>query len=120
MGFFWNLMGLAGRTQGEMDTFASIFRVILFPFFAFKDGFQGYSFGKILMGLQVVNVTSNEPIGFLASFKRNVVFMIPILVLYVAFDLCKGKRLGDGWANTKVIWRKYRQKTPFVTSDIAE
>jgi uncharacterized RDD family membrane protein YckC len=81
--------------------------------FFMKDGFSGMSPGKRLMGVQVVDADTHEPIGFGRSFKRNLVLLVPFSVLIVAVSMMKGTRWGDGWARTKVIWRKYRHRPVF-------
>jgi uncharacterized RDD family membrane protein YckC/predicted RNA-binding Zn-ribbon protein involved in translation (DUF1610 family) len=78
-----------------------------------KDGFNGMSLGKWLCGVQVVDVNTRAPIGFLQSFKRNVVFLVPFSALIVLLTMMKGRRWGDTWAKTAVIWRKYAHKAPF-------
>ena len=85
----------------------------LFLVFLFKDGFRGYSPGKLLCGVQTIDRTSLAPIGFGASFKRNLPLLIPFVPLLVAFQLCSGKRLGDGWSNSMVIWKKYEKSHVF-------
>ncbi len=82
--------------------------------FIFKDGFGGCSPGKAICGVVVVDQDTYEPIGFGRSFKRNLPIAIPLVPLYVAFTLAKGRRLGDGWANSKVIWSKYRNHPVFT------
>ncbi len=81
--------------------------------FLCKDGFNGMSPGKWLMGVQVVDRLTREPIGFWQSFKRNLILMVPVFPLIIALSMMSGKRLGDGWANTAVIWRKHRYEAPF-------
>jgi uncharacterized RDD family membrane protein YckC len=78
-----------------------------------KDGFNGMSLGKWLCGVQVVHVSTREPIGFWQSFKRNLVFVVPLSALIVLLTMMKGRRWGDTWAKTVVIWRKYAHKAPF-------
>ncbi len=91
--------------------------VILAMVFAFKDGFSGHSLGKKLFGVQVVDRTTMDPIGFTRSFKRNWLLAIPyvsiIFVLMAVFQMVKGPRVGDGMARTKVIWKKYRSTKVF-------
>lgn len=89
------------------------FNWVLPLLFFCKDGFHGMSPGKWLAGVQVVDRITREPIGFLQSFKRNLVLMIPMAFLVIAHSMLKGKRIGDGWAGTEVIWRKYAHKSPF-------
>lgn len=109
--------------------------------FAFKDGFGGHSPGKALMGVQVVNADTLEPIGFAVSFKRNLPILLfqgitlgfvlisvaasmvanlPVLVFYliIAYQLSRGPRWGDRFAGTKVIWKRYRHRVPFDTRGI--
>lgn len=85
--------------------------------FALKDGFAGHSLGKKLFGVQVVDRTTMDPIGFTRSFKRNWLLAIPyvsiIFVLMAAFQMVKGPRVGDGLAKTKVIWKKHRSTKVF-------
>ena len=85
--------------------------------FICKDGFGGYSPGKRLMGVQVLDDKTMKPIGFFPSFKRNLfiligvipygIFVSGILMLVVAYQDPKGYRFGDGFAKTRVIWKKY-------------
>lgn len=81
--------------------------------FLCKDGFNGMSPGKWLLGVQVVDSRTREPIRFWQSFKRNLILMVPFGILIVAFQLLRGRRWGDRWAKTAVIWRKYAYKPPF-------
>jgi len=87
--------------------------IILPLIFSFKDGFSGMSPGKRWMGLQVVDAVSREPIGFRQSLRRNLGLIIPIVPLIIASQMRRGRRCGDRWAGTTVIWRKYRDKPPF-------
>jgi uncharacterized RDD family membrane protein YckC len=66
-----------------------------------------------MLGLQVVDVDSGQGAGFGASFKRNLPLLIPVVPLIVAIQLNGGPRWGDGWANTRVVWKKYRGRGPF-------
>lgn len=92
--------------------------VILPSIFFCKDGFAGHSPGKFICGVQAVNPETLDPIGFLASFKRNLPLIIPFMPLVIAFLLNKGHRLGDGWAKSKVIWKKYANH-PVFTGQLA-
>lgn len=100
----------SGMTQ---LTSAFVSLAVLFVFIC-KDGLNGRSPGKALFGVRVVDVHTREPIGFGRSFKRNLILVIPYLgPILVVLTMMKGNRLGDGWANTAVIWDKYRYKPPF-------
>ena len=81
--------------------------------FYFKDGFRGMSPGKALCGVQVVDVDTHQPTGFWRSFKRNLCLLVPFAPLIIAFMMMGGRRWGDGWAGTWVIWRKYAHKPVF-------
>jgi hypothetical protein len=78
-----------------------------------KDSILGTSLGKLLMGLQVVEVPSGRPCGFGGSVKRNLFLFIPLvnllIIIFEGFKLCKSPRTGDLWANTLVI---SKQNTP--------
>jgi uncharacterized RDD family membrane protein YckC len=87
---------------------------LLFPVFGLKDGFRGSSPGKALLGVQVVDERTGQPGGFGGAFKRNLILMVPFVPLIVAFTLGSGKRWGDNWAKTRVIWTKYRDRAPFA------
>lgn len=89
--------------------------LVLLPVFLMKDGFGGFSPGKAMMGVRVVDVSNGAPIGLGASFKRNLPTLIPFAVFVVAYQMMKGPRLGDKWASTRVIWRKYASSPVFQT-----
>lgn len=96
----------------SMDLLYAEWAVVLLTFLL-KDGFRGYSVGKALLGLRVLNPTSGKPSGFAASLKRNLPLLIPFAALFVAFQLRKGERMGDGWAGTRVIWKTYQESSLF-------
>jgi uncharacterized RDD family membrane protein YckC len=92
--------------------------------FLMKDGFGGYSPGKRLTGVQVVDKTTGQPIGFGQSLKRNAVLaigLIPLLgglivliiEIVINFQLGRGYRIGDPYAHTRVIWAKYARLSVF-------
>lgn len=90
------------------------FGYLIFLIFACKDGFGGHSIGKMITGVQVVDDDSYQPIGFGKSFRRNLCLAIPFAVLFIGVQMAKGKRLGDRWANTRVIWKKFRDHPVFT------
>lgn len=108
---------MVGQSQDESlveEIFWLVFSWIILPMiFAAKDGFRGYSTGKWVCGVRVVDWNTREPIGFLQSFKRNLPLIIPVVPLVVAFQLIRGRRLGDKWANTAVVWMKHAHRRPF-------
>jgi uncharacterized RDD family membrane protein YckC len=81
---------------------------------AAKDGFGGYSPGKRLLGVHVVNENSGQPIGFGQSMARNWPALIPIMPIVIAVQMLKGKRVGDGMAGTRVIWDRHADSPVFA------
>ena len=59
------------------------------------------------MGVRVIDARSGIPTGLKGSVLRNLPLVIPVVPLIVAVTMMKGKRLGDGWARTKVIWTRF-------------
>ena len=118
------LLGAAAGAASGSDDFGARLAVFLWVlmllvvvFFAIaKDGFSGYSPMKYVMGLQVIDSTTGRPAGFLDAFKRNLNLNIPFMPLYVLIQLMTkdGIRMGDKWARTKVIWKKYADLDPFL------
>lgn len=97
------------------DSFLLLLNWMAIPLvFTLKDGFAGYSPFKYLLGLRVVDRVTREPIGFARSFQRNLVLLLPYLGFVLAVTtMMKGRRIGDGWARTDIVWLKYRHKRPF-------
>jgi uncharacterized RDD family membrane protein YckC len=118
---------------------------LLLPLFFCKDSFNGYSPGKRICGLKVIDTTTGEPAKIGNSFKRNLpiilptalfsfivvissaawppllFFLLPPLFLlspYLAFTRGNGTRVGDRWANTKVIWVKYAYHPIFAAGQL--
>lgn len=107
------------RTLSSILFFSAVvfIRYIIFPMiFGLKDGFWGRSFGKNICGIEVLDRNTLQPIGFGQSFRRNLILVIPLMPLLVAGRLCKGYRLGDKWANTKVVLCKHRNHPVFTGS----
>lgn len=99
--------------------------------FVMKDGFAGYSPGKWLADVRVLDQTTHQPIEFGQSFKRNAILLVgqipvPILgplvalviTIIIAVQLARGYRLGDRWANTRVIWNRFARLEVFGGSAI--
>jgi uncharacterized RDD family membrane protein YckC len=107
--------GISGTGYFEGSAlFLWILYLIVSLSFFFKDGFRGCSPGKAIMGIQVINITSGKAAGFWSSFKRNLPLIIPFMPVIIDSRIRKGNRIGDGWANTRVIWKKYNDKAPFM------
>jgi uncharacterized RDD family membrane protein YckC len=106
-----------GEETEEMIGVFVVYIVLPLLFLA-KDGFAGHSLGKLVCGVMVVDRRSFKPIGFGRSFIRNLPLLIPFVALILAFLLPRGYRWGDGWAGTKVIWKKYTNH-PVFTGQLA-
>jgi uncharacterized RDD family membrane protein YckC len=105
-GFFLGLFG-AIKSQDDAEAIAGIINICALAIFVTKDGwFQGRSIGKCICGVRVVDKSSGRPVSFGQSFKRNLPLVIPLLPLVAAFQISSGDthRLGEGWANTKVVF----------------
>ncbi len=103
------IMSVTGAFDAGTISMASmsVSWLVLPLIFSLKDGFGGKSPGKALCGVRVVDRETFQPIGHGASLKRNLVLIVPFMPLIVAVFLSRGYRLGDGWARTKVIWKKH-------------
>ena len=108
------LMTASGSSQSDIQSVASLLGWLLLPVLICKDCFSGQSAGKAMCGVKVIDETTGEPGGIGASFMRNLPLVIPFMPFVVAFQLSKGHRTGDGWSNTKVIWKKYASHPIFA------
>jgi uncharacterized RDD family membrane protein YckC len=117
MVLWYGLIGLSGLVAGGLPSEGAgilLASTLAWVVFLFKDGFSGHSPGKAIMGIQVIQQHSGQPGGFWLSLKRNLLLVLPFMIPMVAFQLGSGYRIGDRWANTKVIWKKYRHTPPFA------
>lgn len=104
-----------GASEQTMDSAMNMLLwLLLAPLACCKDCFSGHSLGKYICGVRVIDETTGKPGGLAASFKRNLPLVIPVIPLVVAFQLRSGHRTGDGWSNTKVIWKKYADHPIFA------
>jgi uncharacterized RDD family membrane protein YckC len=115
------VIGIAVAVQqlqlgGAAEILANLSVWLLIPIFFFKDGFSGYSLGKLICGVRLMNVETGKPGGFGMSFVRNLPMLIPFVVVIMAFQLQKGNRWGDRWTKSKVIWMKYKDHPIFSTN----
>jgi uncharacterized RDD family membrane protein YckC len=108
------MMALSGSSQSDIESTATLMGWLLLGVFFCKDCFAGQSPGKAICGIKVIDKTTGQSGGIGASFKRNLPLLIPFMVFIVAFQLCKGHRTGDGWSNSKVIWKKYANHPVFA------
>jgi uncharacterized RDD family membrane protein YckC len=106
------------------EVLGSALALLLMSIFALKDGFGGQSPGKRLAGVQVLDDRTGRPISFDQSFKRNAIFLVGclpfvgnvaslIVLITIMIQLGKGRRLGDRFAGTRVIWKKHARSVVF-------
>jgi uncharacterized RDD family membrane protein YckC len=92
--------------------------------FTMKDGFTGRSLGRMATDTIVLDESTQQPIGFGKSFKRNAILLVGVIpivgniaslivIITIAVQVARGYRLGDRFAQTKVIWRKYARLPVF-------
>lgn len=102
---------------GNYRTGSMIFMLILCIYFL-KDSYRGKSIGKRVIGLQVLNRSTNKPASTLQCFIRNLV--IPIWPLEVFISLFSPTiRLGDLIANTKVV-ESDKENVKIIFQDIRQ
>lgn len=104
---------LRGAGGTDLSGLIAVLPWVLYFLWLFRDGFRGHSFGKSVTGLQVIDAGTGQGATFGASFKRNLPMLIPFAPLVAAFQMTRGPRLGDGWANTRVVWKKHAGRGPF-------
>ena len=108
------VVGAAGSVaKADISAVIAVLPWLLYAAWLFKDGFNGHSPGNAAMGVQAVDVDTGQGAGFGASLKRNLPLLIPFAPLVAAFQMSRGPRLGDGWANTRVVWKKHQGRGPF-------
>ena len=108
------LMMARVSSQMAIQSATTVLNWLLLGIFFCKDSFAGQSPGKALCGVKVINETTGQSGGIITSFKRNLVLLVPFMMLIVLFQLHKGHRTGDGWSNSKVIWKKYANHPIFA------
>jgi uncharacterized RDD family membrane protein YckC len=97
----WFLYRNSGALWGA--AFATIYLLL-------RDGMGGQSFGKLVLGLVVVNVRTGQLCSWKDSLLRNVFVLIPganvVAVFLESITIVRdpqGQRLGDRLAQTQVI-----------------
>ena len=87
-----------------------------------RDGHQGMSPGKRVLGLKVIHSINGLPAGWGDSFKRNIILAVPVvpIVVIVQIFTSNGLRLGDEWSHMKVIWTQYADRAPFLSMTALE
>ena len=122
---------LAGIVTSErmMEVLVTPVALLFTCLFILKDGFNGQSPGRRLTGVQVVDIVSGRPISFGQSFKRNSILLVGaipviggfaslIVIIIIAIQLNQGYRVGDRFAGTRVIWKRYARSPVFGGDDL--
>ncbi len=112
----YSLFHVTVNSGGVATVLLQLLSWVAVPFaFTFKDAFGGWSAGKRLFGVRVVDATTRQPITPIKSMQRNLVLMIPYVgVIGGVITMMKGPRWGDRWANTMVTWCKWSFREPFA------
>lgn len=105
---------LAVLTPVDATAAQAAFMVIGWAAFPFRDGFRGRSPGKALFGLHVVSERDGEAIDWVRSLGRHFIFFVPFTTIIAAFQISQGKRIGDGLANTRVVWSRHASSRVFT------
>ncbi|MFO0916272.1 MAG: RDD family protein [Pirellulales bacterium] len=116
----FGIAGVAVQSQWTEEQFIQFQRITSWVFgivFVAKDSFSGYSLGKYLTGVRVIDARTGIPTGLKGSILRNLPLVIPFIPLVVAFTMMKGKRVGDGWAHTKVVWNRFADSEVFQPNE---
>jgi uncharacterized RDD family membrane protein YckC len=87
--------------------------MLVLLFYLLRDAY-GLDIGKRLTGLEVIDTSTGKSTGFIGAFNRNLALLVPFAPIIMAFQIGAGPRLGDEWARTRVVVRKYRDRAPFA------
>ncbi len=114
-GMLLGMVFVNGQTKAELaESNTELWiQLTLMLSFLFKDSIRGLSPGKLVLGLQAVDVRTGQPIGLLQSFQRNLITLIPLMPIVLAFQMRGGPRWGEGWAHTRVIQRALAHQPAF-------
>jgi uncharacterized RDD family membrane protein YckC len=105
---FSTVLAFLGQA-GEGIYLVLLFFVLWFYPVFFEVANQGKTPGKMLMKIRVVRA-NGTPIGWLASFQRNLLRTVDMLPFFYGFGLVacmidsKGRRIGDWVADTLVVY----------------
>lgn len=110
---FASIPGWSAIVASKLNIANYVSYALIHVVFALKDSFRGKSPGKSFSNLTVVDEETRQPIGLAQSLKRNLWMVVPCLWIVAAFQVGRGRRLGDRWAKTRVIWDNHRGDPPF-------
>ena len=104
------VMGPEEHLWGISDPICLVFLLIIFAYFIIMEAYVGWTIGKKMLGLRVVDSASNK-IGLSKSVIRNILRLVDGLpafnvlgIILIAFS-AEGQRFGDRVAKTYVIRR---------------
>lgn len=102
--FIWTFGIDALPTVDQLLPRTIIIAVLGASYFLLKDlVFRNASIGKKLLGLKIVD-TNNEKASVKSVVLRNLVLLFLVQVEIICFFIDnENRRLGDKWANTKVV-----------------
>jgi uncharacterized RDD family membrane protein YckC len=102
------VMGPEEHLWGISDPICLVFLFIIFAYFILMEAYVGWTVGKKILGMRVVDITGNK-IGLSKSAIRNLLRLVDGLptfnILGIILIVCsaQGQRFGDRVAKTYVI-----------------
>jgi len=102
------VMGSEEHLWGISDPICLVFLFIIFAYFILMEAYVGWTIGKRLSGMKVLDDTGNK-IGIFKSLIRNLLRFVDglpalnILGIILIIDSPRGQRLGDRIAKTYVV-----------------
>ena len=102
------VMGTEEHLWGISDPICLVFLFIIFAYFILMEAYVGWTVGKKILGMRVVDITGNK-IGLSKSAIRNLLRLVDGLpafnILGIILIVCsaQGQRFGDRVAKTYVI-----------------
>lgn len=102
------VMGLEEHLWGISDPICLVFLFIIFAYFIFMEAYVGWTAGKKILGVKVVDESGNK-IGLSRSIIRNLLRLVDglpalnILGIILIASSAKHQRFGDRIAKTYVM-----------------
>lgn len=110
------LIGFPVRSRISMFVIPIVAAVLPAAYIVLRDAIGGKSFGKLLVGLTVIDPVRRRRAGFIDSFMRNLVFGFTVLPVVgwaitagiaatAGFAILSGRsaRIGEGLTDTRVM-----------------
>lgn len=102
------IMGYEEHLWGISDPICLVFLFIIFAYFILMEAYVGWTIGKRILGMRVVDVTGYK-IGLAKSLIRNLLRLVDglpalnILGVVLIASSPRGQRFGDRIARTYVV-----------------